>query len=94
MEQHWESLRTVCVCIVSQCVYTCVYVRVELMGVHMFHLEGTAPNSLLFGYLFVSRSLSHAHTGAPLGLRFRDYVSGTWGTKTTIMGRKTSNNQD
>lgn len=40
----------------SVCVYICVCVRVELMCVHMFHLEGTALNFLL-GYHFVSHSL-------------------------------------
>ena len=57
----------------------CVYVRVELVCVNMFHLEGTTQR-LLLGYRFVSRPLLHAHIGAPLRwpevwrLRQRDTV--------------------
>lgn len=82
MEQQWEPFKTVCVCVsvsafivcvycvsLSAYIYICVYVRVRLIRVHMFHLAGTAVYFLL-GYHFVPFSFLHAHIGAPHCLRF------------------------
>lgn len=52
--------------------YVCVCVCA-----HVFYLEGTAQTLLSGCHFYVP--FWHVHAGAPLGLRFGDYVSGTWG---------------
>lgn len=84
MKQHRESLRTVCIVSVCVCVCgpsLCVPFRSEQLRRCCWDIIFYVP-------------FLQAHAGAPLGPWFGNYVSGTWGTQTTITSRKTSNKQD